>query len=70
MEGQNNLETFFFLHMKPMKGLRENIYDLKYSLASLIIIVDEDGKNNWQIDKNKQNARVEGSSSWVKDAFI
>jgi len=35
--------------MKPTKGLRENINDLKYSLASLIKIVDEDGKkiNIW-----------------------
>jgi len=42
---QNNFDTFFFLHIKPTKGLRENIYDLKYSLASLLIkIVDEDGE--------------------------
>jgi len=47
MEGQNNFDTFFSLHLKPRKGLRENIYDLKYSLvASLIKIVDEDGKKN------------------------
>jgi len=47
MEGPNNFETFFSVHIKPTKGLRENIYDLKYSLvASLIKIVDEDGKKN------------------------
>jgi len=59
MEGQNNFQTFFFLHIKPTKGLRENIYDLKYSLASLIKIVDEDGKKQLT-NRQKQTKRSSG----------
>jgi len=59
MEGQNNFDTFFSLHIKPTKGLRENIYDLKYSLASLIKIVDEDGEKKLT-NGQKQTKRSSG----------
>jgi len=61
MEGPNNFETFFSVHIKPTKGLRENIYDLKYSLvASLIKIVDEDGKKKQLTNRQKQTKRSSG----------
>jgi len=56
--GTKKLWYIFFLHIKPTKGLGENIYDLKYSLASLIKIVDEDGKK--QTNRQKQTKRSSG----------
>jgi len=50
--------------MKPTKGLRENINDLKYSLASLIKIVDEDGKKKLT-NGQKQTKRSSGGNKWL-----